>query len=53
MKNRDLYHGDGKSTVKSSIPTKITNKAGMTNPHQKDAGKLLPTKKVIQKGWSK
>lgn len=53
MKNRDLYHEDGNSTVKSSIPTKIKNKAGMTNPHQKDAGKLLPTKKVIQKGWSK
>jgi hypothetical protein len=53
MKNRDLYHGDGNSTVASTIPTKIKNRVGLTNPYLKDAGKLLPTKKVIQKGWSK
>lgn len=51
--NKDLYHGDGNSTVKSSIPTKITNKAGITDPHQKNVGNKLPTKKVVQKGWSK
>ena len=50
---KDLYYGDGNLTVKSTIPTKIKNKAGITDPHLKNVGKLLPTKKVIQKGWSK
>ena len=50
---KDLFHGDGNSTVKSAIPGGITNKAGRTNPEQKNAGKLLKTKKVIQKGWAK
>mgnify|MGYP000884410968 FL=1 len=50
---KDLYYGDGNSTVKSTIPTKIKNKVGITDPHLKNVGKLLPTKKVIQKGWSK
>jgi hypothetical protein len=50
---RDLYHGDGNSTVRSSIPTKIKNKAGKTDPEIKNAGKLLKTKKKVQKGWSK
>lgn len=50
---RDLYHGDGNSTVASTIPTKIKRKDGRTNPEQKNAGKLLATKKVVHKGWSK
>lgn len=50
---KDLYHGDGNSTVRSSIPTKIKNKAGKTDPEQKNAGKLLKTKKKVQKGWNK
>jgi hypothetical protein len=50
---KDLYHKDGNSTVKSSIPTKITNKAGKTDPELRNAGKLLKTQKKIQKGWSK
>ena len=47
----DLFHGDGNSTDK--MPMKVTNKAGMTDPFQKDAGKLLPTVKKTAKGWSK
>ena len=50
---KDLYHGDGNSTVRSSIPTKIKNKVGKTDPEIKNAGKLLNTIKKVQKGWSK
>lgn len=53
MANKDLFHGQGNSTVKSSIPTGIKNKAGHTDPGQKNAGKLLKTTKKVQKGWSK
>jgi hypothetical protein len=52
-KKKDLFHGQGNSTVKSSIPHGIKNKAGKTDPEQRNAGKLLPTKKVVQKGWNK
>ena len=52
MKNQpDLYHGDGNSTTK--MPCKVKNMAGKTDPHQKNPGKLLPSKKVTEKGWSK
>lgn len=44
---------DGNSTVASTIPTKIKNKAGKTNPEQNNAGKLLKTTKKTQKGWNK
>lgn len=53
MAEKDLYQGDGNSTVASSIPTKIINKAGQTDPGLRDAGKLLDTTKSVQKGWSK
>lgn len=53
MKNRDLFHGQGNATVKSSIPTRITNKAGKTDPEQKNPGKLLKTVKKTEKGWNK
>lgn len=53
MKNKDLFHGDGNSTVRSSIPTRIKNKAGLTDPEMTRAGKLLKTRKKVQKGWSK
>lgn len=49
MKN----YGDGNSTVKSSLPSQIKNKAGQTDPEQKKVGKLLPTVKKVQKGWNK
>lgn len=50
---KDLYHGDGNSTVRSSIPTKIKNKAGKTDPEIRNAGKLLKVNKKVQKGWNK
>lgn len=50
-KEKDLFHGQGNSTV--GVPMKVTNKAGRTNPEQKNPGKLLPTVKRTQKGWSK
>jgi hypothetical protein len=53
MANKDLFHGQGNTTVNSSIPTGIKHKAGKTDPEQKNAGKLLKTNKKVQKGWSK
>lgn len=53
MANKDLFHGQGNSTVISSIPGGIKNKAGRTNPEQLNAGKLLKTVKKVQKGWNK
>jgi hypothetical protein len=53
MSNKDLFHGQGNATMKGAIPCGIKNKAGRTNPEQNNAGKLLPTKKVVQKGWNK
>jgi hypothetical protein len=50
---KDLFHGTGNDSLKGAIPCGIKNKAGKTNPEQKNAGKLLPTKKKTQKGWSK
>lgn len=32
---------------------KIKNKAGKTDPEQKNVGKLLPTVKKVSKGWTK
>lgn len=32
---------------------KIKNKAGKTNPEQKNCGKTLPTVKKVAKGWTK
>lgn len=51
MANKDLFHGTGNSTV--GMPMKVTNKAGRTDPEQKNPGKLLPTKKKVQDGWNK
>lgn len=49
---RDLFiDRDGNSTV--SMPMKVTNKAGQTDPGQKDAGNKLDLKKTVKKGWSK
>lgn len=31
----------------------IKNKAGQTNPEQKNCGKVLPTVKKVSKGWTK
>jgi hypothetical protein len=53
MSEKDLFHGQGNTTVRSSIPTKIKNKAGKTDPEQKNPGKLLPTNKKTASGWSK
>ena len=53
MAEKDLCHSQGNATLKGAIPGGIKNKAGRTNPEQNNAGKLLPTKKVTQKGWSK
>lgn len=47
----DLFHRDGNSTV--GLPSSVkSNKKKMTDPHT-SPGALLPTKKVVQKGWSK
>lgn len=49
---RDLFiDKDGNSTV--SMPMKVTNKAGQTDPEQKNAGNKLPLTKKVKKGWSK
>lgn len=49
---RDLFiDKDGNSTVQ--MPMKVTNKAGQTDPGQKNPGNVLPVKRVIKKGWSK
>lgn len=53
MKGRDLFHGQGNDTLRSAIPTRITNKAGKTDPEQKNPGKLLNTVKKTEKGWNK
>jgi hypothetical protein len=50
---KDLFHGQGNASLAGAMPCKIKNKAGKTNPEQKNAGKLLPTKKSTQKGWNK
>lgn len=47
---KDLFHGQGNQTV--ALPSKIKGKTTKTNPFA-TPGKLLPTKKVVQKGWSK
>ena len=41
----------GNATV--SMPIKVTNKAGQTDPGQRDSGHNLPLKKVVKKGWCK
>lgn len=51
MAEKDLFHGQGNTTA--TVPCGIKNKAGRTNPEQKNAGKLLKTKKKTQKGWNK
>lgn len=51
MANKDLFHGQGNSTAK--VPIKVTNKAGKTDPGQKDPGNTTPVKRVIQDGWCK
>lgn len=47
---KDLFHGQGNNTV--ALPKKLRGKTVKTNPHA-TAGKLLPTKKKVQKGWNK
>jgi hypothetical protein len=49
-KEKDLFHGQGNQTV--ALPSKLTGKTVLTNPHA-TPGKLLPTKKKVQKGWNK
>lgn len=46
----DLFHGQGNQTV--GLPKHITGKTVLTDPHT-SAGKLLPTKKKVHKGWNK
>lgn len=48
---KDLFHGTGNST--KGLPMKVKNKAGKTDPEQRNAGNLLPTKKVVKDGWNK
>ena len=49
---KDLFHGEGNSTV--GLPKNINSgKKILVNPHGQKPGKLLSTKKVTQKGWSK
>jgi hypothetical protein len=47
---KDLFHGQGNQTV--ALPKGIMGKTVMTDPHT-SPGKLLPTKKTVQKGWNK
>lgn len=47
---KDLFHGQGNSTV--SLPKHLVGGKKLTDPHT-SAGKTLPTKKKVQKGWSK
>lgn len=47
---KDLFHGQGNSTV--ALPGKMKGATKLTDPHT-SPGKLLPTKKVVRKGWSK
>jgi hypothetical protein len=52
MNQKDILSGvQGNATCKGF--SKPKNKAGKTDPESKNAGKTLPTKRVIQKGWSK
>lgn len=46
-KEKDLFHGQGNSTVGNHISKKV-----LTDPHT-SPGVLLPTKKKVQKGWNK
>ena len=48
---KDLFHGQGNSTVKMPPKAKGKNRAS-TDPYT-EPGKLLPTTKKVQKGWSK
>lgn len=48
---QDLFHGQGNSTV--GMPMKVTNKAGRTDPEQKNAGNLTKTTRKTAKGWNK
>lgn len=49
--NKDLFHGQGNSTV--AMPKQaFKGKVVLTDPHT-SPGKLLPTKKIVQKGYSK
>ena len=41
----------GNATV--SMPMKVTNMAGQTDPGLRDSGHNLPLKKVVKKGWCK
>ena len=41
----------GNSTVE--MPIQVTNKAGRTDPGQKEPGNKLPLKKTVKKGWCK
>lgn len=50
MAEKDLFHGQGNQTV--GLPKGLKGKTVKTNPHA-TPGKLLPTKKVVKKGWSK
>lgn len=48
---KDLFHGEGNATV--AMPKKAKARSTKaTDPHT-SPGKLLPTKKIVQKGWSK
>lgn len=49
---KDLFHGSGNQTV--GLPSNVkSGKKVVTDPSAQNPGKLLKTKKVVQKGWSK
>lgn len=47
---KELFYGDGNDTV--VLPAQAKGGTVLTDPHTKP-GQLIPTKKVIQKGFSK
>lgn len=49
-KDKDLFHGQGNSTI--GLPKHLVGPKKFTDPHT-NPGKLLKTKKVANKGWSK
>jgi hypothetical protein len=49
--SKDLFHGQGNATT--GMPMSVKHKAGQTDPEMKNSGKLLKTKKTVQKGWNK
>lgn len=48
---KDLFHGQGNQTVK--LPSHVTGKTTLTDPHTSPGVLAKGLKKTVQKGWNK